>query len=81
MPVDVGDAILTFIGDTTQLDQAFDSVGAQAETKLAPVNAQLTEVSSNWDPRRYLCPHSGRRSHYGRHRDGRGRSPNGARDA
>jgi hypothetical protein len=47
--VDVGDAILRFIGDTQNLDLAFDTVGAQAETKLAPVNAQLTQVSSNWD--------------------------------
>jgi hypothetical protein len=44
MPVNVGDAVLTFIGDTTQLDQAFTKVGVEAATKMPPAAAEVANV-------------------------------------
>jgi hypothetical protein len=46
--LNVGDAVLTFFGDTAQLDLAFDSVQANTQTKLEPTNAVLKEVAGNW---------------------------------
>ena len=34
MPIDVGDAVLHFLGDTTQLDQAFNQVATEAGAKM-----------------------------------------------
>jgi hypothetical protein len=45
MAIDIGDAVLTFLGDTTQLDQAFDKVGTEAPAKMAPVQAALDATS------------------------------------
>jgi hypothetical protein len=44
MPVQLGDAVLTFLGDSTQLELAFDKVEASAETKLGPAAAAADAV-------------------------------------
>src|ERR1700758_5328869 len=41
MAIDIGDAVLTFLGDTTQLDAALNRVGAEVPAKLAPAEAAL----------------------------------------
>lgn len=46
--IDVGDAVLHFLGDTTQLDAAFNKVADEAGAKLGPVNDGLQEVAGNW---------------------------------
>lgn len=46
--ISVGDAVLTFVGDTTQLDQAFERVGSEAQVKLAPANAAIEQVGQEW---------------------------------
>jgi hypothetical protein len=46
--IEVGDAVLTFLGDTTQLDAAFDRVGAEAPAKLEPASQAIKEVGTNW---------------------------------
>lgn len=46
MAIEVGDAILRFLGDSTQLDQAFVQVGETAETKLGPARATLAEINA-----------------------------------
>lgn len=45
MAIDVGDAVLNFIGDTTQLDASFAQVGATAEAKLAPAARTLAVLN------------------------------------
>lgn len=44
----VGDAVLTFLGDTTQLDLAFDKVNSGTTAALDPANAKLTAMGDNW---------------------------------
>lgn len=39
MPIKVGDAVLEFFGDSTQLELAFDKIGTEAEAKLVPAAA------------------------------------------
>ena len=48
MSVDIGDAVLTFLGDTTQLDTAFDKVASDGVNKLQPTNAELQRMTGNW---------------------------------
>src|SRR5579862_3658493 len=47
--IDVGDAVLTFLGDTTQLDQAFDRVATKAETKMAEAADSVGQVGDATD--------------------------------
>jgi hypothetical protein len=44
MAIDIGDAVLTFLGDTTQLDAAFDKVGTEVPAKLAPAVTAMGSV-------------------------------------
>jgi hypothetical protein len=46
--IDIGDAVLTFLGDTTQLDAAFDKVGSEAVTKLAPADAAVKGLGESF---------------------------------
>ncbi len=46
--LDVGDAVLTFLGDTQQLDLAFDKVNSGTTAALDPANAKLTAMGDNW---------------------------------
>jgi hypothetical protein len=46
--IDIGDAVLTFLGDSTQLDQAFDSVGAKAKAGLQPATDALDDVQDGF---------------------------------
>jgi len=46
--INVGDAVLTFLGDTTQLDLAFDKVEQGTQGSLEPANQKLKEVAGNW---------------------------------
>jgi hypothetical protein len=46
--ISVGDAIVSFLADTTQLDLAFDKAEANAQEKLTPVSEKLQEVAGNW---------------------------------
>jgi hypothetical protein len=46
MAIDIGDAVLTFLGDTTQLDQVYDRVGTEAPAKMAPAAAAIQETSA-----------------------------------
>jgi hypothetical protein len=48
MPVNVGDAVLKFVGDTSNVDAAFDSVGARAKVGLAPANAALDDMQDGF---------------------------------
>lgn len=48
MAIDVGDAVLTFLGDTTQLDSAFDRVNEGTVNKLNPANDGLVKMAGNW---------------------------------
>ena len=41
MAIDIGDAVLTFYGDLTQLDAAFNKVNAEAGAKLGPATTQV----------------------------------------
>lgn len=45
MAIDVGDAVLNFIGDTTQLDASFAKVGETAEASLAPAVRTLSQLN------------------------------------
>jgi len=47
--IDVGDAVLTFLGDTTQLDQAFDRVATSAEVKMAKAADSVSQVGDAAD--------------------------------
>ena len=46
---EVGDAVLYFVGDSTQLNLAFDQINADATTKLVPVQEEIAAVGSNLD--------------------------------
>jgi len=48
MAIDIGDAILTFLADTSQLDAAFNRVGAEAATKMAPTAAAVQSVEQGF---------------------------------
>src|SRR6516165_7976492 len=41
MPIDIGDAVLTFTGDTTQLDAAFNRIASETGAKLGPAAAAI----------------------------------------
>src|ERR1700688_4146941 len=45
--IDVGDAVLHFLGDTTQLDAAFDRVATQAETTMAAAAASVDTLGQS----------------------------------
>ena len=47
--VSVGDAVLRFLGDTTQLDQAMDRVATAAETKMAAAADSVSQVGDAVD--------------------------------
>jgi hypothetical protein len=47
--INVGDAVLTFLGDTTQLDQAFDRIATQAEVKMAKAADSVSQVGDAAD--------------------------------
>lgn len=47
MPQNVGDAVLTFIGDTTQLDQAFANVAQGAEASMGAAAASVDGVGKS----------------------------------
>jgi hypothetical protein len=44
MPLSVGDAVLTFLGDTTQLDQAFARIPEQANASMSAAAASVGKV-------------------------------------
>jgi hypothetical protein len=46
--ISVGDAVLNFIGDTTQLDQTFTSLPSKAKAGLAPVQEQIDGVTDGF---------------------------------
>jgi hypothetical protein len=46
--IDVGDAVLSFVADTTKLDGAFARVGAEAKTGLQPATDALDEVADGF---------------------------------
>jgi hypothetical protein len=46
--ISVGDAVLTFLGDTTNLDAAYDRVGAQAAAKLQPAQDAISDIGDAW---------------------------------
>ena len=48
MPVNVGDAVLTFVGDSSQLDQTFDSLPAKAEAGMQPIIEKQEEVQAGF---------------------------------
>lgn len=48
MAVSIGDAILYFDGNTTNLDQAFERVNKDAKTKLQPVAQIIQNLGSDW---------------------------------
>lgn len=45
MAIEVGDAVLRFLGDTTQLDASFAKVGETAEASLAPAALTLEKLN------------------------------------
>lgn len=45
MAIEVGDAVLRFLGDSTQLESAFTQVGETAEQKLGPARITLEEIN------------------------------------
>ena len=47
--INVGDAVLTFLGDTTQLDAAFDRVATQAEVKMAAAAGAVSQLDDELD--------------------------------
>jgi hypothetical protein len=44
MAIEVGDAVLKFLGDSTQLDAAFDSVGPKASAAFDPASEKVEEL-------------------------------------
>lgn len=46
MPIDIGDAVLTFLGDTTQLDAAFAKVEAQAPAAMGTATTAIEGTST-----------------------------------
>jgi Sec-independent protein translocase protein TatA len=49
MPIQVGDAVLTFLGDSTQLDAAIDRINEETPAKLEPASTAIKEVAGNWE--------------------------------
>jgi tetratricopeptide (TPR) repeat protein len=49
MPVNVGDAVLNFVGDSTQLDETFDSLPAKAQAGLQPVEDAQSGVTEGFN--------------------------------
>ncbi len=49
MSMQIGDAILKFVGDTTDLDAAFQQVQEGSAAKLAPVQADVAGISTALD--------------------------------
>lgn len=47
--IDVGDAVLTFLGDTTKLDAAFNRVADEAATKMGVAASSVTKVGDAVD--------------------------------
>ncbi len=47
--INVGDAVLTFLGDTTQLDAAFDRVATEAEVKMAKAADSVGQIGDALD--------------------------------
>jgi hypothetical protein len=47
--ISVGDAVLRFVGETTQLDQTFASLPGKAQAGLAPVQQELDEVTEGFN--------------------------------
>lgn len=47
MAIELGDAVLRFLGDSTQLELAFDSIESQAATKLAPATASVNQLGAS----------------------------------
>lgn len=46
--IDVGDAVLTFVADTTQLDTKFATIGQEAEAGLRPAADALDDVAGGF---------------------------------
>lgn len=49
MAIEVGDAVLKFLGDSTQLDAAFDSVGPKAEAAFEPAAKSAEDLGDKLD--------------------------------
>ena len=49
MAIEVGDAVLKFLGDSTQLDTAFDSVGPKAEAAFEPAAKSAEDLGDKLD--------------------------------
>ena len=49
MPVNVGDAVMTFVGDSSQLDQTFDSIPGKAQVAFTGFDAVIDENKEHWD--------------------------------
>ena len=49
MPVNVGDAVLTFVGDSSQLDATFDSIPRKAKVAFTGFNDVVDESREHWD--------------------------------
>lgn len=47
MPISIGDAVLTFLGDTTQLDVALTRINNQAKSQLSPAAAEAQKLSGS----------------------------------
>src|ERR1700733_6790442 len=47
--ISIGDAVMTFLADQSQLDAAFDSMPAKAKAGLAPVSEQLDGVQEGFN--------------------------------
>jgi len=48
MGINVGDVVLTFLGDTTQLHQAFEQVEAEATQRISPAAAQVANLGTTF---------------------------------
>jgi hypothetical protein len=49
MAIEVGDAVLTFLGDTQQLDKAFDSIGDKAKAAVEPATEALDDMQGGFN--------------------------------
>ena len=49
MAIEVGDGVLKFLGDSTQLDTAFDSVGPKAEAAFEPAAKSAEDLGDKLD--------------------------------
>jgi hypothetical protein len=48
MSIEVGDAVLRFIGDTSQLDETFNTLGTKAQAGMKPATDALDDVSDGF---------------------------------